>query len=169
MEHFGFEIHRLERLLTKAQHARKQTGHNTAHNAVDQMTQTHGYVLGYLYMHQQDTVYQCDIEKEFSLSPSTVTNILQVMEKNGLISRTYSEADNRFKCITLTQKGASLQAQVDAEIDDFESSISKGVTKEEADAFFLVTHKLRRNLGDPTVMQETDTSTCPVNESTPEL
>ena len=50
----------------------------------------------------ENPVYQKDIEKEFKVSKSTVTEILQLMEKNGFIIRKSSKRDGRKKRILPT-------------------------------------------------------------------
>ena len=44
-------------------------------------SQLQGGILGYLYHHMDEPVYQRDLEKEFRISRATATNTLQVMEK----------------------------------------------------------------------------------------
>ena len=51
----------------------------------DEITNMHGWILGFLY-HAQRPVYQKDIESNFGIARSTVTNILQLMEKKGYFS-----------------------------------------------------------------------------------
>ena len=46
-------------------------------NGVEQATPMHGWIIGYLYRHRDAAVFQRDIEREFSITRSTVTNILQ--------------------------------------------------------------------------------------------
>ena len=53
-------------------------------NDVEQATPMHGWIIGYLYRHRDTPVFQRDIEKAFSISRSSVTVTLQLMEKNGL-------------------------------------------------------------------------------------
>ena len=48
-------------------------------------TQLQGGILGYLCHHRDQPVYQKDLEKEFRISGATVSNTLQVMEREGLI------------------------------------------------------------------------------------
>ena len=50
---------------------------------VDRVTVMHGWIIGYLARNRERDVYQRDIEAKFGISRSTVTNILQCMEKNG--------------------------------------------------------------------------------------
>ena len=51
-------------------------------NGLEQGTPMHGWIVEYLYSHQSEPVFQRDIEREFSITRSTVTNILQLMERN---------------------------------------------------------------------------------------
>ena len=54
-------------------------------NNVDNVTPMHDWIMSYLYWHKNEPVYQRDIEREFSITRSTVTNILQLMERKGYI------------------------------------------------------------------------------------
>ena len=53
-------------------------------NGVEQTTPMHGWIIEYLYRHRDEPVFQRDIEREFSITRSTVTNILQLMERKGI-------------------------------------------------------------------------------------
>ena len=52
-------------------------------NEVEDVTPMHEWILSYLFWHRDEPVYQRDIEREFSITRSTVTNILQLMERKG--------------------------------------------------------------------------------------
>lgn len=56
-------------------------------NGVEAVTPMHGWIMEYLYRHSETPVFQRDIEREFSITRSTVTNILQLMERKGYITR----------------------------------------------------------------------------------
>ena len=68
-------------------------------NGVEQATPMHGWIIEYLYRHREEQVFQRDIEREFSITRSTVTNILQLMERKGYIRRQSvpQDADGRGK------------------------------------------------------------------------
>ena len=51
-------------------------------NGVEAVTPMHGWIMEYLYRNSDTPVFQRDIEREFSITRSTVTNILQLMERN---------------------------------------------------------------------------------------
>ena len=74
-------------------------------NGVEQTTPMHGWIIEYLYRHRDEPVFQRDIEREFSITRSTVTNILQLMERKGYIQRLSVPQDARLKQLVLTKEG----------------------------------------------------------------
>ena len=140
MRHLGLEVHRLEKLMAR------QRGYSAAHQDADRQTGMHGYLLRYLYENQERDVFQRDIEKAFSISRSSVTVTLQLMEKNGLIRRESVAQDARLKRIVLTQKARDLHRQIEADILAFESNIARGISEEEQEVFLRVAKKMQENL-----------------------
>lgn len=140
MRHLGLEVHRLEKLMAR------QRGYSAAHQDADRQTGMHGYLLRYLYENQERDVFQRDIEKAFSISRSSVTVTLQLMEKNGLIRRESVAQDARLKRIVLTQKAKDLHCQIEGDIMAFESNLARGISEEEQEVFFRVAKKMQENL-----------------------
>ena len=140
MRHLGLEVHRLEKLMAR------QRGYSAAHQDADRQTGMHGYLLRYLYENQERDVFQRDIEKAFSISRSSVTVTLQLMEKNGLIRRESVAQDARLKRIVLTQKARDLHRQIEADILAFESNLARGISEEEQEVFLRVAKKMQENL-----------------------
>ena len=140
MRHLGLEVHRLEMLMAR------QRGYSAAHQDADRQTGMHGYLLRYLYENQERDVFQRDIEKAFSISRSSVTVTLQLMEKNGLIRRESVAQDARLKRIVLTQKARDLHRQIEADILAFESNLARGISEEEQEVFLRVAKKMQENL-----------------------
>lgn len=62
------------------------------------------WTLGYLNDHADTEIYQKDIEQEFKVSRATASNMLQLMERKGLIVRESVSCDARLKKISLTEK-----------------------------------------------------------------
>ena len=140
MRHLGLEVHRLEKLMAR------QRGYSAAHQDADRQTGMHGYLLRYLHENQERDVFQRDIEKAFSISRSSVTVTLQLMEKNGLIRRESVAQDARLKRIVLTQKARDLHRQIEADILAFESNLARGISEEEQEVFLRVAKKMQENL-----------------------
>lgn len=60
---------------------------------------------------EQD-VFQKDIEEEFGVRPSSVTGLLQALERQGFIRRESVSRDARLKKIVLTEKARELQKKI---------------------------------------------------------
>ncbi|MBR4073427.1 MAG: MarR family transcriptional regulator [Clostridia bacterium] len=110
------------------------------------LTGAHGWVIGYLYSNRHRDVYQRDFEAEFSIRRSTITKMLTLMEKNGLITRESVEDDARLKKIVLTKKASLMQKQVFEDISVLEKKMSKGIDPDELEIFFNTVNKIKANL-----------------------
>ena len=75
-----------------------------------------GWIIGYLYRHSDEDVFQKDLEAEFQMARSTASGILQSMEKKQLIIRESIPRDARLKRLVLTPKGMEFQMEI---IDNF--------------------------------------------------
>jgi len=95
----GFKIHKLDMEMKKLMDAGMQAA------GYDDVTLTHGWILKYLYDNRNREIYQRDIEKHFAIGRSTVTTIIQLMEKRDLVCRESVECDARLKRVMLTEKG----------------------------------------------------------------
>ena len=145
-EDLGFQINNLSRMI------RRQTDKIAFQNtdgeddpAVPGNAQQ-GWIIGYLYHHQDRDVYQRDLQEVFHLRRSTVTGIVQQMEKNGMVIRSSVKQDARLKKITLTPRAVALHESIISGIQKTEEMISKGLTSEEKKAFLLTCQKIRENL-----------------------
>ncbi len=102
--------------------------------------------MGYLHHNQGKAVYQKTIESNFNIRRSTVTAILQLMEKKGYIKRSSVEGDARLKQISLTEQGTQTAVKAKAMIDDMESRLLEGIEPEQLEIFYEVAQKLMRNM-----------------------
>ena len=79
----------------------------------DSLTVMQKHILKFILLetlHRE--IYQKDIEEEFQIRKSTVTGILQLMEKNGFIYRESVEKDARLKRIVPTKKAEALRPSI---------------------------------------------------------
>ena len=91
-------------------------------------------------------VYAKDIESEFDMRRATVTGILQLMEKNGIIVREENNVDGRLKRIRLTQKAINLRLKMKKNIQKVESNLLSDLSKEEIETFLKIMEKMSHNL-----------------------
>lgn len=106
-----------------------------------------GRTLHFLLAQTED-VFQKDIEEEYSIRPSTATELLKQMEKNGLILREPVAYDNRFKKIVLTEKALRYRNQVIDDLTGLEEMLIKGIPQEKLNVFFEVIEKMMDNLSE---------------------
>ena len=104
--------------------------------------------LHYLRRHQNEDVFQKDLEVAFSISGATVTNILKVMEKDGLITRVPMEKDARLKKLVMTEKGMQYDEVAYANVIRLESGMEKGFTEEEITRFREYLDRVTQNIVD---------------------
>ena len=135
-EDIGFQIRTLSHLV-------KRTVDQAAFDGVDDHpTGVQGWIIGYLYRNRDKEVFQRDIQEQFSIRRSTVTGILQLMEKNGLITRSSVEQDaacGRIGDQEFLSGGVERLRQV-------EERISHCLTPEEKETFIQLCEKIRADL-----------------------
>ena len=136
----GFELHRSSRLV------KRYMDNDASKLYIDKMTGTHGWAIGFFYHNRDRDIFQKDFEQEFNIRRSTASNILALIEKNGLITRESVPYDARLKKITLTQKALDIQCTVDKAFENLEENIKKGISEEELQVFFKVIDKINSNL-----------------------
>jgi DNA-binding MarR family transcriptional regulator len=80
------------------------------------------------------------------MAKSSITAILQTMEKNGFIARDPVQRDARLKRIVLTEKGRQYDDQVRRSIDEVEALIRQGFTEEEVEKMMQMLNTMQERL-----------------------
>lgn len=113
----------------------------------DNLTVSQAYVIDFIYMEGKNKdIFQKDLEKEFDLKRSSISLMLNNMEKNDLIQRVPIAEDARFKKIILTEKSMILYKKISIAIDSIENKLSEDLTLEELNTFYKVLDKIRTKL-----------------------
>ena len=112
-------------------------------NNVEQATPMHGWIIEYLYRHRDAAVFQRDIEREFSITRSTVTNILQLMERKGYIRRQSVPQDARLKQLVLTEEGIRFHENTIRSFHQTDDYVAGLLTEEENTELLRLLNKLR--------------------------
>lgn len=136
----GHEIHAISNLLGRKVEAEKRE------RGMEGMTPMQIWIISYLHDHREQDIYQKDIERDFTITRSTVTGILKLMEKNGYILRMAVPEDARLKKLILTEKGDATLHMVQAHIEETERTLLKGMTDEEVKTLMYLLSKLKKNL-----------------------
>lgn len=110
-----------------------------------QMSGAQGKVLHFL-LAQGGDVFQKDVEEEFSLRPSSATELLKRMERDGFIRRESLPVDARRKRIVVCEKGLAYKDAVMADILGLEAELTRGVDPDDLETFFRVMEQMLKNI-----------------------
>jgi len=113
------------------------------------VTSIQGRIIGFVnWQSSKRDIFQKDIEAEFNIRRSSVTSVLKLMEKNGLIERVSVSEDARLKKIILTEKGREVDKHVHNFIDDMENELKDEFTDIELDMFMDLVNRLSKKIDD---------------------
>lgn len=117
-------------------------------DGLDEVTLMHAWIMAYLDMNEckGNDVFQKDLESQFGLSRSSVTSIVQLMEKKDYILREGVPNDARLKRIRLTDVGRETSRRLKDTLDRIELDIEKNLEPEEKELFIKVAMKIIENL-----------------------
>ncbi|MDD6404134.1 MAG: MarR family transcriptional regulator [Mollicutes bacterium] len=100
------------------------------------------YLLNYI---DKEYIYQKDIEEALNLSKATVSDVLNRMEKNGLIERNTNPNDTRSKMIVLSKDTKELFENNKKRLQELEKKAKKDITQEELEIFSNILNKMIKN------------------------
>lgn len=135
----GFEVRRLSNAIKRH---RDQHHERLEYQNISMMQH---WIIGFLADHNNEDIYQKDLEKRFHIGKSTLTEMLHVMEKNGLVERRPSIKDARCKKLILTKRAQDINEEVRRDIEQFEAQMREGIDEKELDIFFMVLNKMVEN------------------------
>lgn len=136
----GQEIHRVSHMI-----ARNLAFYVKA-SGIDENTLMHGWIIRYLYENRERDIFQKDIERTFSIGRSTVTGIIQILEKKGYIRRESVVHDARLKKVLLTEEGIKNYESINCIIMRLEEMLEEGIDEAELEVFFHVMDKINTNI-----------------------
>ena len=98
------------------------------------------------FLEKNDKVYQRDIEDYLKSKRSTVSGILDTMEKNNLIKRISDSKDLRLKQIVLTEYAIDKISSIKSKLNQINKNLGKDISKSDLDVFFKVTEQIKNNI-----------------------
>jgi MarR family transcriptional regulator, organic hydroperoxide resistance regulator len=97
---------------------------------------------------KKDEIPINDLAKETALSKSSLTTMLERLEKSGHIVRKPSEIDKRNTIVCLTEKSSELRKDYQKISDDMVELFYNGFTDDEISEFEISLKKILKNLKD---------------------
>ncbi len=147
----GKALHRLDIL---ARRAITQSGPPPFQGEV---TGTHGHIIHFLLLHDGETVYQKDLEREFGITRSTASRVLGLMEERNLVRRRGVAHDARLKQVVLTDKARACDQELRSRAEAMEKRMLSGFTREETERLMSYLSRMQKNLSEKTsrIQEET--------------
>ena len=123
-----FQIKSLQKIIFK-----KFLCNNNKYNVNKEFlpTPTQMQIIAYIMAHENEEIYQKDIEKHFNLSHPTVIGILKRLQSKDLIIIKRSEKDKRKRNIILTKKVTDSEEKMYAKKNAIEEHIKSLLSDEE--------------------------------------
>ncbi|AUG58425.1 MarR family winged helix-turn-helix transcriptional regulator [Acetivibrio saccincola] len=136
----GMEIRSLTNLI-------KRHIENSQHfQDIDGISGVNGWIIAYLYQNENRDVFQRDLEERFSITRSTISRVLKIMEQKGLIERQGVDSDARLKKLVLTKKAKDIYQAIITDLRNVETKLMKGFSQEEKDTLFSYIERMKNNM-----------------------
>lgn len=140
-KHIGFEVRTLSNIIKRCFEEKARM------KGLEGLTGMQGWIIAYLYKHGRDKeLFQRDVEKEFNIRRSTATGVLQLLERDGFITREAVAQDARLKSLKLTDKAVKAQETIMNNISELETQLAFGLTEEEINTLFDLLNRIKKNI-----------------------
>lgn len=113
---------------------------------VDSITGTNSWIIAYIAKNKDKDIFQRDLEKRFSLTRSTISRVVKLMEQKGLIQRISVSYDARLKKLVLTSKALDLHQAIEEDIKDLENILIHGFKEDEIREIFSYISRMKSNI-----------------------
>ena len=105
-------------------------------------------ILGFLWYkrNHHEKAFQKELESEFKIRRSSVTSVIQGLEKHGLVERRSVSTDARQKELVLTEEGVRVQRQVIERFEEMEQRVNGWLSPEERKWWLRCVNKIETGL-----------------------
>nr|WP_274953916.1 MarR family transcriptional regulator [Bifidobacterium crudilactis] len=103
-------------------------------------------IIMFLARNQDRDIFQYDIEERCSITPSTASRVLSLMEKKGLIERQAVERDARLRRIVLTPSAFDIVDELKRNANAMETTLFEGFSPSEMTRLSSYFIRMRSNL-----------------------
>lgn len=140
MKNIGIELRSLSNVIMRFIEQRARA------RSCDLLTGANGWILGYLLQNADREVYQHELEEEFSITRSTASKVVNLMEKKGLVERRTAEHDARMRRLALTETAEVLARQMRRESENLSRILTRGFAPEEIEKLYDYIERMKKNL-----------------------
>ncbi len=139
-ERIGLELRSLNNMI------RRYFEFSPHRKEIDSATGSNGWIIGYLANNSHREIFQKDIEENFTITRSTASKVLSLMEQKGLIQRQAVSQDARLKRIVLTQKAWGIREIMLEDANALEHTLIGNFLPGEVDTLRSYLKRMKENL-----------------------
>lgn len=136
----GLEIRSINNLI------RRYFEFSSHRREIETITGNNGWIIGYLSDNAGKDIYQKNIEDHFTITRSTASKVLTLMEQKGLIERRNVSRDARLKKIVPTEKALKLKGLMKEDAQRMEDTLTNGFSDEEIETMLSYFQRMKENL-----------------------
>ncbi len=114
--------------------------------AIDSITGTHGWIIAFLSCNKDRDIFQKDVEREFDVTRSTASKVIDLMEQKGLVRREKVSCDARLKKLVLTEEAEAISKLFEKDRQCLEETLTKGFSDEEKETLCDFIIRMKTNL-----------------------
>lgn len=136
----GMELRSLNNLI------RRYFEFSSHKKEIETITGNNGWIIGFLSENEGREIYQKDLEDHFTITRSTASKVLSLMERKHLIERQAVIQDARLKRIVLTEKAKKLTGLMCMDAERMERTLLQGFTEEEVKKLYSYLERMKKNI-----------------------
>ncbi|QAT48659.1 MarR family transcriptional regulator [Caproiciproducens sp. NJN-50] len=136
----GMELRSLNNLI------RRYFEFSSHKKEIETVTGNNGWIIGFLSENEGREIYQKDLEDRFTITRSTASKVLSLMERKNLIQRQAVTQDARLKKIVLTEKARKIAGLMCKDAERMERTLLRGFTQEETKMLYSYLERMKKNI-----------------------
>lgn len=110
------------------------------------LTGANTWVLHYIAMNGDHPVYLRDVEKQFGVTRSSASKIVDLLVRKGFVERHTGETDARLRRLTLTEKAEALLETIQQDHEMMEDELLRGFSRNEIQTVLSFLHRMKNNI-----------------------
>lgn len=115
---------------------------------LDEASRSNLWIIGYIYDHREQDVFQKDLEGDLCISRSTVSKVVDLMIQKGMVRREPVAYDARLKKLILTEKALQIHHQMELSTQKFERRLRRGFSEKDLEQLQEYLRRLEKNMED---------------------
>ncbi|MFF2091386.1 MarR family winged helix-turn-helix transcriptional regulator [Paenibacillus sp. NPDC058174] len=112
------------------------------------LTIEQGLAIRYIDGHEEGGLSQKDLENTFNRKGSSISSLVNNLEKKALVVRKADPKDDRRKLLRVTPAGKELVGAFEQYFEEFEHTLLNGFTADEANLLFRFLERIEANINE---------------------